>query len=397
MNNPRIAWVMPIACVYWQVILREFVKAYPQTKIFTSKKHESPNGLENTLDIEVVGKLKVIKLKPQYNKYGSKFAYMSLAIIGKLLEYQPQIIFADTFSLWTLLVLLTKPLGKWKVILAYEGSSPGVDYCHSPSRLLVRRTIVKMADAYITNSQAGKTYLTQILYAEENKVFAYPYLVPDAQFLLKQPEAITLPPLTTLYKQKIEIDTEYFIAEDTLFKKTNFLFVGRLIPRKGLNFLLEACTILNGKGYIHYSLLVIGEGQQRTELEQFCQNNQLENHVKWIGQVNYQEIGTYFHQADVLVLPCLEDTWGMVVLEAILFGKAVLCSTGAGAAEIIADEKNGYVFEPQNPSHLAQLMANLIDNPHLIEAMKQKSAQIAQKITPKTATNFLAETVKLFG
>jgi glycosyltransferase involved in cell wall biosynthesis len=375
MKNLRIAWVMPIACVYWQVILREFVKTYPQTKIFTSKKHESPKGLENTLDIEVVGQLKVIKFKPQYHKYGSKFAYQSLAIVGRLLEYRPQIIFADTFSLWTLLVLLAKPLGRWKVILAYEGSSPGVDYRSSPSRLLLRRIIVKMADVYITNTQAGKAYLTRILDAQENKVFAYPYLVPEAQFLLKQPDAIALPQL----------------------KKPVFLFVGRLIPRKGIKFLLEACALLNQKGYNHYSLLVIGEGQQQTELEQFCQNNELENYVKWIGKVDYQNIGTYFRQADVLVLPCLEDTWGMVVLEAILFGKAVLCSIGAGASEIIAEEKNGYVFDPQNTEQLAQLMANLIDNPHLIKTMTQKSAQIAQKITPEKATKFLAETVKLLG
>ncbi|VEP12692.1 Glycosyl transferase group 1 [Hyella patelloides LEGE 07179] len=400
MNNPRIAWVMPIACVYWQVILREFVKAYPQTKIFTSKKHESPKGLENTLDIEVVGKLKVIQFKPRYGQYSSKFAYMSLAIVNRLLKYQPQIIFADTFSLWTLLVSLTKPLGKWKIILAYEGSSPGVDYCYSPLRLLVRRIIINMADAYITNSQVGKNYLIKILYAPANRVFAYPYLVPDSQFLLKHPEAISLPPLTTLYRQKIEIDTgRYKFSENNLLgKKPVFLFVGRLIPRKGIKFLLEACTILNQKGYNNrYSLMIIGEGQQRAELEQFCQNNQLNDYANWIGQVNYQNISTYFRQADVLVLPCIEDTWGMVVLEAILFGKAVLCSTGAGASEIIAQEKNGYVFEPQNAQKLAQLMANLIDNPHLITTMKKKSALIAPKITPETATNFLIKTVKLLG
>ena len=138
---------------------------------------------------------------------------------------------------------------------------------------------------------------------------------------------------------------------------------------------------------------MIGEGEQRFELEKFCQDNQLQDYIKWIGKVDYQFIGAYFHLADILVLPCLEDTWGMVVLEAILFGKVVLCSTGAGASEIIAEHKNGYVFVPQTPEQLAQLMTQLIEHPDLVASMKQKSKQIAAKYNPKLAAEFLAEKV----
>lgn len=83
----------------------------------------------------------------------------------------------------------------------------------------------------------------------------------------------------------------------------------------------------------------------------------------------------------------------MVVLEAILFGKVVLCSTHAGAAEIIAENHNGFVFEPQNSDELAQLMKTLIDNPHLIELMQQKSRQTATKYNPESAAKFFQQTV----
>lgn len=389
----RIAWVMPITCVYWQAILKDFVKFCPKTKIFTSKVFPSPWGWESYLDIEIVGKLKVVQFKTQNISYGSKFALMSPAIVSKLFNYQPQLIFADTFCLWTLLVLLTKFLGKWQVILAYEGSSPGVDYCNSWIRLLVRRFIVKMADACITNTKLGKNYLVQNLYACENKVFVYPYLVPDANVLVQQPDVIKHLPLKTVYNARLknQLNLIQLPLTNISFSKPVFLFIGRIIARKGIKLLLEACLRLKQQGYENYSLLIIGEGIQKKELEQFCQKHQLDNNVKWIGQVDYQSIGSYFNLVDILILPSLEDTWGMVVLEAILFGKVVLCSNSAGASEIIAEHQNGYVFESQNTDQLAKSMADLITNPNLIKSMQKKSQQIASQYTPELAAKFLTK------
>jgi glycosyltransferase involved in cell wall biosynthesis len=373
----RIAWVMPITCVYWQAILKDFVKLFPQTKVFTTKIFPSPWGWEKNLNLEVVGKFKVIQFKTQSISYGSKLALMSPAIIGKLFNYQPQIIFADTFCFWTLLVLFTKFWGKWQVILACEGSSPGVDYCHSPSRLLLRRLIVKMTDACITNTRGGKNYLTKKLYAGENKVFIYPYLVPDVECLTR----------------KVALKNSDMVKLKRELKQPIFLFIGRLIPRKGIQLLLEACLSLRKQGITNYSLLVIGEGEQQVELEKFCQDNHLENNIKWIGTIEYQAISAYFQLADILVLPCLEDTWGMVVLEAILFSKLILCSNGAGASEIVAEHQNGYVFEAQNTEQLAQLMTHLINNPNSVKLMQQKSQKIASKYTPELAVKFLSQVV----
>lgn len=385
---------MPICCVYWQVVLKNFVNLFPQTKIFTSKLFLSDWELEKKLEIELIGKLTTINIQPERNGYGSKFSYMSPSIIIELLRYQPQLIFADTFCLWTLLILLFKPWGKWKVILAYEGSSPGVDYCYSSSRLFIRRLMVKMADAYITNTQAGKAYLTNILRAHEDKVFNHPYLVPDCQLLVNQLNMIALDPLKTIAQQSTHQKSAKvnLSSKEGQLKKTVFLFVGRIIPRKGIKLLLDACMILK-KNYYNYSLVIVGEGQQQAELEEFCRINDLNDFVRWIGKVDYKSIGTYLEQADVLVLPSLEDTWGMVVLEAILFGKVVLCSTHAGASEIIAENSNGFVYEPQDSKQLAQLMKTLIDNPHLIELMQQKSRQIAVNYTPELAAKFLNKIV----
>jgi glycosyltransferase involved in cell wall biosynthesis len=231
--------------------------------------------------------------------------------------------------------------------------------------------MVRFTDAFITNSNGGKNYLTKILGAQERCVFARPYQVPDVKTLLGQQEKVS------------ESEPE--------LQRPVFLFVGKVIPRKGLQFLLEACAILQQQGYQRYTLLIVGDGEQREELEVYCQNQGLTNCVQWAGWGNYDRLGTYFRSADVFVFPTLEDIWGVVLLEAMAFGKAILSSKWAGSSELVVEGENGYIFDPYNPEGLAEMMRRFIDTPELIVSMGQKSQQLIAQYNPEAAAKFLAE------
>jgi glycosyltransferase involved in cell wall biosynthesis len=102
-------------------------------------------------------------------------------------------------------------------------------------------------------------------------------------------------------------------------------------------------------------------------------------------------LGTYFRNADVFVLPTLEDTWGVVVLEAMILGKPVLCSKGAGAVEMVIDGENGYRFAANDAKELAAIMSRFINDPTLVNVMGQKSQQLIAQHTPTIAATFLAK------
>lgn len=237
-------------------------------------------------------------------------------------------------------------------------------------RLFVRRAMVRAADGCITNSQAGKAYLTEVLNADENRVFAQLYQIPPAESLLQD--------CTTSVR-------------DPQSRQPVFLFVGSIIPRKGLDLLLQACTILQKQGYRDYTLRVVGEGSQREELEAFCQEHNLSESVQWLGRVDYDRIHTCFQTADIFILPTLEDTLGLVVFEAMVFGKPVLCSQWAGIKEIVVDGENGYHFDPNQPEQLAEMMRRLIDDPALLESMGKRSQQLVAQYNPDAAAQFLSE------
>jgi len=362
----RIAWLLTSAFYYWHPTLSAFTKRFGQTTAFAANWRGYAPGFENTFAVEVVGKRQVISLKSQVTGYRPSFTYLPLGIVKRLLQFRPQVVFSNSFGMWTLLALLCQPWGQWRTVIAYEGSSPSVDYRNAPVRLALRRAMVRAAHACITNSQAGKDYLIDVLQTPPERVFLHPYEVPGTQ---------------SFTKANLPLETSAPV----------FLFVGGLIPRKGLNFLLQACSQLQQQGYRDYTLLIVGDGEQRGDLETFTNNHGLDGQVRWVGKVPYQELGPYFHCADVLVLPTLEDTWGMVVLEAMAVGKAVLVSQYAGACELVTDGENGYRFDPYHPQQLASLMANFIQNRELAAMMGNKSQQVMAQYTPQAAAEFLQD------
>jgi glycosyltransferase involved in cell wall biosynthesis len=111
--------------------------------------------------------------------------------------------------------------------------------------------------------------------------------------------------------------------------------------------------------------------------------------VHWVGHVPYSAVGEYLDAADVLVLPTWEDTWGMTVPEALLAGKPVLCSVRAGSSELVEDGRNGYLFDPLDPTMLAERMRRFVEHPERSEEMGRRGRQVIAEHTPKAAGDFL--------
>lgn len=372
----RIAWLVPSVELgaYWQPVLEEFTKTFKNTIFYTGLVWPGFDPKVPGADaIKIVGEMKSLEIT-KTEGYSRRLMLVSPEIVPELLKFKPHVILAQAYSLWTLLALLLKPWGKWRFIIIYDGSSPNSDFQDSKIRSLFRRVMSKYADAFVANSYGAKDYLIQGVGAKEATVFKKTYLVPDASTL----------------QQSLE-KTEP--VADLPVQRPVFLYVGRITPRKGIKSLLEACSILQTQGYRDYTLLIVGTGEQRSELETFITEKGLEDRVTWVGWVEYGRLGAYFQQADVFVFPTLEDIWGMVPLEAMVFGKPVLCSKWAGAAEIVVEGENGYIFDPYNSSELAIAMRRFLDNPELIQSMGNNAKQLIAQTNPKTAAHSFVEVI----
>jgi glycosyltransferase involved in cell wall biosynthesis len=141
-----------------------------------------------------------------------------------------------------------------------------------------------------------------------------------------------------------------------------FLFAGKLIEKKRPLDILRALSSLKAKSPpVH--LLVVGEGPLRAEAEQLARRERLP--VTFAGFLNQTQIGQAYAAADVLVLPSdAGETWGLVVNEAMLFGRPAIVSDRVGCwPDLVLEGETGLRFSFGDEKKLAEAMTRFVDKP----------------------------------
>ncbi len=162
------------------------------------------------------------------------------------------------------------------------------------------------------------------------------------------------------------------------------LFVGNLMPVKGVTYLLEAMKILLDKRK-GLSLTVVGDGTDRPMLEAKAAELGIRDFVNFVGARKHSDIPLWLNASDILCLPSLKEGCPNVVLEAMACGKPVVASRVGGVPEIIKSEDFGILVEPQNPGALAEALSLALDKAwkgSVIreEALKSTWPESAQKL-----------------
>jgi 1,2-diacylglycerol 3-alpha-glucosyltransferase len=224
----------------------------------------------------------------------------------------------------------------------------------------VKRLIYGNADAALVPAVSHLYYYTMIGFTKERVVFGLD--VVDNEYFARQVERIRL--------KESEI-------RDLLNLPHNFfLFVGRILPRKGLETLLEA--------YKHYreiakseewDLVIVGSGTHLDALR--SQFNKVPG-IYFAGAQFGDDLCEYYAVARVLIVPSDSDPWGLVVNEGMASGLPVIVSTGCGAAKtLVWEEENGWTFSPGNIEELTQLMLRVsLRSADVLKKMGQKSRSI---------------------
>ena len=140
-----------------------------------------------------------------------------------------------------------------------------------------------------------------------------------------------------------------------------FVYVGQLIPRKGLDLWMNAASELKRRGVDNFKLRIVGGGDE-TWIRHCVANAGMEQHLEWTGFRSGEALREAINSADVFVLPTRQDTYAVVVHEAACMGLPLLVSQHAGAAQgLVREGDNGYVFDPEDSKSFADHMQCLLD------------------------------------
>lgn len=140
----------------------------------------------------------------------------------------------------------------------------------------------------------------------------------------------------------------------------NFIFVGRLIEQKNLFRMLEAFKIANEKAQEKWGMIILGDGELESELLDYVVHNKLSN-VSFQHGVSWDKVPYYLALGDVLVLPSISETWGLVVNEAMVCGLPVIVSENCGCtSDLVQNNKNGFTFSPLDVNQLSEIFLKFI-------------------------------------
>ena len=138
------------------------------------------------------------------------------------------------------------------------------------------------------------------------------------------------------------------------------LYVGSLIERKGVRYLIEAMSHVARSNSGPVVLAIVGSGEERESLARAACSLGLERSVLFVGSIPPNEIPAWLRCADLFVLPSLYEGRPNVVLEALAAEVPVIATDIPGTREIVIHGQNGLLVPPRNSHALAEAITQLI-------------------------------------
>jgi len=168
------------------------------------------------------------------------------------------------------------------------------------------------------------------------------------------------------------------------------LYVGALRPIKGVEYLIRAIPKVL-KRFPETRFVLVGDGPDREKIARWIAAYGLSQSVELAGYVFHDRLPAYYQQADLFVMPSLNEAQGLVALEAMACGLPVVASQVGGIPEMIQDGHNGLLVPPKDSDALAGAIIRVLDDRTLRGSLSQNALQAARKFSwEKNINKFVA-------
>ncbi|MDC8098924.1 glycosyltransferase [Chryseobacterium rhizosphaerae] len=205
--------------------------------------------------------------------------------------------------------------------------------------------------------------IKRLLEAASTIIVTSPQLFEYSQILKPYQDKVEVIPLS--FEPHNEI-----VSPKILTGKLKILFVGKLREYKGLKFLIEAVKNLD------VSIDIVGNGEQEGELRTMINFTNQQEKIKLHTDVNDVELKNYYKNADVFVLPSINEAeaFGVVQLEALSYALPVInTNLKSGVPFVSLDNVTGFTVAPSNTIELEKAIEKLILNPTLYASFSKNA------------------------
>ena len=300
-------------------------------------------------------------------------------LVRTIMKEKPDVLITDGFFQWTYAALWLRATRGIPHVMCYEKTAH-TERNAQWYRTAYRKLAVRWIDVICCNGRLCGEYVRSLGFPPGR--ITYGHMAADVNGLQQNAAAVTDEQASRLTAQ---LD----------LKGVVFLFVGRLIPLKGIRELLVAWQQFGVEpAEQRATLLLVGDGPQKEELQRYCDEHKIA-HVRFAGAADYDALAVYYRCADAFVMPTLEDNWSLVVPEAMACGLPILCSQYNGCWPELVTPANGWVFDPLAPSEVAKVLREVCLAKTRLAQMGEISKKIVSTHTAVHAARAICESAKL--
>lgn len=173
------------------------------------------------------------------------------------------------------------------------------------------------------------------------------------------------------------VDTEEFKPKRE-FKKAGIkkiIFVGRLFPNKGVQYLVKAAPMVLAKHH-RVEFIIVGRGPMEAELRNMIRRLNVEHAFKFLGIV--PSVPEVMSQCDIFVRPSLTEGMPLTVLEAMACGLPVIASKIPGSSEVVKDGETGILVEVGNSEQLSNAIIRLLEDEDYAERIRARAYEFVK-------------------
>lgn len=304
---------------------------------------------------------------------------ISPGLVKQIIQTKPDVLISDGFMQWTYAPLIVSALKGIPHVMLYERTAH-TERTAGKIRILYRKFVSHWIDAIGCNGILTGKYIKSILNWDDTRL-TYGHMVADVAGMQQK---VT----------QVSNDKALALRTQLGIKGIMILFVGQLIPRKGVRELLNAWDTFKKTNNEACTLVYVGSGPQEQELRDIIKSRHIPD-IILTGAIDYDHIAPYYKIADCFIIPTLEDNWSLVVPEAMACGLPIATSIYNGCYPELVHPNNGWIFDPLKQESIIKVLNQIINAQDQLKSMGKKSIDIVSKQTAEHAADSIMKAINI--
>ncbi len=374
---PPLLGGMGTACYY---TANEIGKSHEVTVFLPARRFGGANRKNTAYQ---TGNYKIELIKPWFS-----FGYADFLpqILWRLKNFDLVHLYYPYFGVAEFLWLLKKIKGKKapKIIFHHAMETVGqgiVKIIATLHKKLLQPLLMKSADAIFVLSKdyAENSDITPFYKKWPEKFFEVPHGVDLSLFC--HPESLKNKP----DRNGDGIPRPAFCGARNDNPRNFIIFTAQALDKqhyfKGIDVLLKSLALQVTSYKLQVTLLIAGDGNLRNYYETLAHQLNVQQNIKFLGQINHQELPNYYNLADVTVVPSTTRTecFSLTAVESMACGTPVIVSDWPGVRATIENNKSGLIVKPGDEKDLAEKISFLYQHPEILKTMGENTRKRAEE------------------